>query len=144
MSKLLERIDQKLSFILSSLVGKGKVEKEDIEDLEIEKQILEEQFENEQELLFTQTELALEEAEQSDIILLSLKIVNNALLVKGFYDGEDEKENIQDSSKYDEVDIMLLQTKKDEVLEYLKNEFEDIEHISYEEILREVEDTINE
>lgn len=143
--KLLQRIDQKISFILSALIGSKttNVSQKDLEDAEIESQILEEQLENEKELLENAITKFNEDIEDNEVNLSASKILFNILISKNCFDEltKEELEDCIEQHKYNAHDIKLFQTRKADILK----EFETMnyEEATIEELSQELEDILN-
>lgn len=144
MKNLIERIDQKISFILSALSGRKKeVTQKELDDLEIESQILEEQLENERELLDDEIQRFNEEIEEDNFSNSCMKIVMNIAMRKGYLD-ELEKEEFEECikrHKYTVKDIEIYKSKNKQVLKEFENMVS--EKVSLRELKEELEDILN-
>lgn len=124
MSKLLERIDQKLSFILSSLVGKQKIKTEDIEDLEVDRELLIEQFENERAILNHEVIKFEEKIDEQMMINLAGKVY----VYYDTYASNDEEQikELKEDLIFDDLDIENLMRNKNNMVEFIFENFEDV------------------
>ncbi len=126
MKELVARIDQKISFILSSLTNKYKkdeVTAKDLEDIKAEREILEEQLENEQALLDKEIEQSLKDLEEERISQVIDKVLFNVLIQKGCFDElseEEFKDNIK-MNTYKKDDIKLAMKFETQIRELLKD-----------------------
>ncbi|MFW2528533.1 hypothetical protein [Aliarcobacter butzleri] len=149
MKNLIERIDQKISFILSALVGnkKKEVTQKELDDLEIESQILEEQLENERELLDDEIQRfnqdINEDIEEDNFSNSCMKIVMNIAMRKGYLDEleEEEFEDCIKRHKYTAKDIEIYKSKNKQVLKQFENMVS--EKVSLRELKEELEDILN-
>lgn len=124
-SNLLERIDQKLSFILSSLVGKQKIKPEDIQSLEVEKGLLLEQFENERELLFNET-VKLEETIDNQLMIdIASKIF--VYCDAKISNDEEYKTEVLENIIFDDLDVENIQKNRTEIINYILKVYPQVE-----------------
>ncbi len=139
----LDSLNQKVNFILSEVSGvKENLTAEDISILEKENIVLAEQVQNEEELLSFSTDSMDSEADSVLIEILAMKLVNGVYMKLGIFDkaNDEDFEDIANSAVLDEEDMSILLDRKDDVISYLRDNFD--EHL--EIILQEIEELTNE
>lgn len=139
----LDSLNQKVNFILSEVSGvKENLTAEDISILEKENIVLAEQVQNEEELLSFSTDSMDSEADSVLIEILAMKLVNGVYMKLGILDkaNDEDFEDIANSAVLDEEDMSILLDRKDDVISYLRDNFD--EHL--EVILQEIEELTNE
>jgi len=137
--ELLERMDNKLSFILSVLVDKTKDIKQLDDILEVDKETLS----DEKLMLFSEAERLFENCQDMELVCTASKILNNTLISKNYFD-EQELEQIVEDNKYNEDDIIIIENKKDDVIEYLHKHFSDMTECSFSELKNELNEVLSE
>ena len=138
----LDSLNQKVNFILSEVSGvKENLTAEDISILEKENIVLAEQVQNEEELLSFSTDSMDSEADSVLIEILAMKLVNGVYMKLGIFDkaNDEDFEDIANSAVLDEEDMSILLDRKDDVISYLRDNFD--EHL--EVILQEIEELEN-
>lgn len=119
-SHILQRIDQKLSFILSSLVGKNEITESDVEKIKAEKDILLEKNNTNEDLL---NKINTEIDEIADELIIETVCSKIAMLIK----LEDEEKNTEDNLvEFDDLDIDYLLHNQKEVITFFNENFSDI------------------
>lgn len=139
----LDSLNQKVNFILSEVSGvKENLTAEDLLILEKENNVLAEQVQNEEELLSFSTDSMDSEADSVLIEILAMKLVNGVYMKLGIFDkaNDEDFEDIANSAVLDEEDMSILLDRKDDVISYLRDNFD--EHL--EIILQEIEELTNE
>lgn len=142
-AKILETMNQKLSFILSAVSNiKENITQEDLEDIELETNVISESLEIEQEILFNETNNNENDVEEMLVELVCIRLVKNVLLQKGYFNDADTDDfnTIATSSSLDEDDIELLIRKYQSVLVYFEN-LKDEDY--YNDIMILLEELIN-
>lgn len=138
----LDSLNQKVNFILSEVSGvKENLTAEDLLILEKENNVLAEQVQNEEELLSFSTDSMDSEADSVLIEILAMKLVNGVYMKLGIFDkaNDEDFEDIANSAVLDEEDMSILLDRKDDVISYLRDNFD--EHL--EVILQEIEELEN-
>lgn len=126
---LLEKIDQKSSFILSALSTMGFEPKE--EDIKAEQdftEVLDDDIEAEQDLLQANIEELEEIVEDTEIDIIVNKIVNAALMEAGMLEDADDAQYEDLTEEFDVEDIMLIQHFKEDIIEALNENYGDEEY----------------
>lgn len=127
MEELLNKMNHKLSFILSALNGtKEELTKEQLDDFEKENEILIEAVEKEQEIAFIENSNFSDEIDDFSINTLIFKIVNHTLIHNTDYYDEKESEDfltIMENSIIDNNDVETLIKNKKDIMKKLEDEY---------------------
>lgn len=127
MEEILKTMNNKLSFILSTLNGtKEELTKEQLNDLENENEILIEAVEKEQEIAFIENSNLESEFDFLTNSLLIKKIVNYTLIHNTDYYDEKESEDyltILENITIDNNDVEILIKNKKDIMKKLEDEY---------------------
>ena len=146
MGKILEKVSQKMTFILSVLLGKPAngivVTEEELEYVKEENRRLEKELEGMRKKLNDGYDKIIADAELTLMILTSEKIADKALSKKGFFDGMIHEENLNKlrQDPYTQRDYDNMMDYPDELRSLLQRELDAVEgFITMEEAMEEVD-----
>ena len=133
---LIGKIDQKLSFILGTLIGRkyddNSIAEKDVKEAEAEVKALTEQAEAEAEIAQNLCEEIINESDQIALISAVNVLSNFVLIEYGYFDGaEFTKDEVDEMALLDNEDLVILSEYKEQAAEMLKELLGDIDDGEY-------------
>jgi len=131
---IIGKIDQKLSFILGTLVGRkyDAITEQDVKEIQAEAEALTEQAEAEAEIAQNLCEEIINESDQIALISAVNVLSNFVLIENGYFDGaEFTKDEVDEMALLDNEDLVILSEYKEQAAEMLKELLGDIDDGGY-------------
>lgn len=136
---LIGKIDQKLSFILGTLIGRkyddNSIAEKDVKEAEAEVKALTEQAEAEAEIAQNLCEEIINESDQIALISAVNVLSNFVLIENGYFDGaEFTKDEVDEMTLLDNEDLVILSEYKEQAAEMIKELLGDVDDGKYIEL----------